>query len=130
MNDFRKRRNLKKEIPRVVLGSVGILALGLLAFVAARAAWDMYGKFTAASQARTDAEAQLAQLETQYEQVETQVKSLTTDRGVEAAVRERYGVVKPGEGEIDIVRAASTTAPASTQQESWFVRLWKSLFVW
>jgi len=130
MSDFRKRRNMKREIPRMILGCVGLLALGGLAFFAAKAAWGMYGKFAAASQARTDAEAQLAQLETQYSQVESQVKALTTERGVEAALRERYGVAKPGEGEIDIVQGASTTSASAPSSESWFIKLWRSLFVW
>lgn len=130
MNDFRKRRNMKREIPRMILGCIGILALAGLTFEAAHAAWDMYGKFVDASNARSDAEAQLAQLEQQYAQVSSQVAALNTSRGVEAAVRERYGVAKPGEGEIDIVRAASTTAPAANQGDSWFSRLWKRLFVW
>lgn len=130
MNDFRKRRNMKREIPRMLLGSVGILALGALAYAAAHAAWDMYGKFAAAASARTDAETQLAQLQAQYAQVETQVTALNTPRGIEAAVRQRYGVAKPGEGEIDVVHTSSTTAPADSGGDSWFSRLWHSLFVW
>lgn len=130
VNEFRKRRNLKRELPRVVMGCLGIIALGGLTFMAARAAWDMYGKFAAASQARSDAEVQLAQLQTQYAHVEAQVKALNTERGIEAAVRERYGVAKPGEGEIDIVHSASTSQSASKGDESWFAKLWHSLFVW
>jgi cell division protein FtsB len=130
VNDFRKRRNMKKEIPRMLLGVAGIVALAGLTFVAARAAWDMYGKFAAASEARSDAETQLAQLQTQYERVEAQVAELTTDRGIEAAVRERYGVARPGEGEIDIVRHASTSDSGARGSESWFRKLWNSLFVW
>ena len=130
VNDFRKRRNMKKEIPRVLLGCAGIVALSGLTFVAVEAAWGMYGKFAAASEARSDAEARLAQLKTQYANVEAQVAELNTDRGVEAAVRERYGVARPGEGEIDIVRHASTSESGGRGDESWFAKFWRSLFVW
>jgi len=114
----------------MLLGVAGVLVLAAASFVAARAAWDMYGKFAAASQARTDAEVELAQLQEQYAHVETEVASLNTERGVEAAVRERYGVAKPGEGEIDIVRQSPTSTAATAGQDSWFARLWHSLFVW
>lgn len=120
---------MKREIPRMLLGCAGIVALAALAFVAARATWDMYGKFAAASEARTDAESQLAQLQSQYARVATQVEELNTERGVEAAVRQRYGVARPGEGEITIVRQASTT-DSTRSDESWFSKLWSSLFVW
>lgn len=130
VNDFRKRRNAKREIPRVILGCLGIVALGGLTFVAVQAAWGMYGKFAAASEARSDAEAQLAQLQTQYAKVEAKVAELNTSRGVEAAVRERYGVARPGEGAIDIVRHASTSESGTRSGDSWFSKLWQSLFVW
>lgn len=121
---------MKREIPRMLLGCVGIVVLGALTFFAVEAAWGMYGKFAAASEARGDAEARLAQLKTQYTHVEAQVADLNTDRGVEAAVRERYGVARPGEGEIDIVRHASSSESGSRGDESWFAKFWRSLFVW
>ncbi len=130
VNDFRKRRNLKRAVPRMLLGCVGLLALAGLTFVAAQATWGMYGKFVAASEARGDAETQLAQLQTQYARVEAQVAELVTSRGIEAAVRERYGVARPGEGEIDIVRHASTSGSASVNSKSWFAEFWHNLFVW
>ena len=130
VNDFRKRRNMKREIPRVLLGCAGIVALGVLTFFAVEAAWGMYGKFAAASEARAGAQTQLAQLQTQYARVQTQVAELNTDRGIEAAVRERYGVARPGEGAIDIVRHASSSESGARGDESWFAKFWRSLFVW
>jgi len=131
MPEFRKRRrNTKAELFAALLGCVGLLALLVLAVVCVRAAWDMYGKFVAADQAHTQADAQLAQLQAQYNDVTAQVGELNSTRGQEAQVRERYGVAKPGEGEIDIVRQAASTTAGQSGGQNWWERLWHALFVW
>jgi cell division protein FtsB len=130
MQDFRKRRNMKAEILRVAMGSAGVVALAAVAFFGVRGAYNMYGKFVAASEARTSAQAQLASLQAQYNSVNTQVEELSSPEGVEAQVRERYGVAKPGEGEIDIVTEPPTTTPAQAPGQSWWQIIWHALFVW
>jgi len=89
----------------------------------------MYGKFTEAAAARSVAEAQLADLEERHGEVKANVENFSTDRGLEGAVRERYGVARPGEGQIDIVRQSSTT-PVNGSPVSLWDRLWDLLFVW
>lgn len=128
--DYRKRRGYKKELFRVVLGTAGVLALALVTFGAARATWDMYGKFTAASDARQAAAAQQHALEAQLLQVEDEVASLSDPRGIEREVRERYGVARPGEGEIRIVREAATSSFAEDDSSHFLRRVWEALFVW
>src|SRR5579864_2106446 len=99
MQDFRKRRSYKAEILRVAVGSAGALALAIVAFFSAQGAYRMYQKFTDANAAQSAAQTQLAELQSQYDAMSTQVKSLATQAGQEAQLRERYGVVLPGEGE-------------------------------
>ena len=106
-----------------------MLALAALAFVAVRGAYGMYGKFAEAAAARAGAESQLAELQGRYASVKADVDAFSTDRGVEAALRERYGVAKPGEGQIDIVRQASTTEPV-LQQKNVLQKLWELISVW
>jgi cell division protein FtsB len=129
MRDFKKRRTLGSEILRVFLGTLGVLALAALAFFAGRATWDMYGKFAAAASARADAEAELAELRGRQERIRTDVDALSSERGVEAAIRERYGVAKPGEGQIAIVRSATSSEPFKSETGV-FEKLWRMLFVW
>lgn len=130
MREFKKRRSLAGEWARVARGAAGILLLAALTFILARGAWNMYGKFAEAAEARGAAEADLESLQGQYTAVEAGVASLESPRGLEAEVRERYGVAKPGEGEIDIVRQATTTASAPAPHDTLWARLWRMLTVW
>lgn len=129
MRDFKKRRTLANEVLWAAIGCAGILAIAFVAFVAMRAAWGMYGKFAAAAAARSSAESELRDLEVRLAQVQQDVDALSSERGVEAAMRERYGVARPGEGEITIVRPASTTEVAGSSKGFWS-GLWNLLFVW
>src|SRR5437016_145935 len=113
MEDYRRRRNSRQDVLRALLGFGGVLLLALVAFFAMRGAWGMYGKFAAASQADADAKQELENLKNQYAQVGASAEALTSERGVEAGVRERYGVAKPGEGQIDIIRREATSTGAS-----------------
>jgi cell division protein FtsB len=129
MSEFKKRRSRRAEILRVGLGFLGLLALAGIAFGATRAAWGMYGKFAEAAAARAGAEAQLEELQARHANIEAEVDALSSPRGLEAEVRERYGVVKPGEGEIAIVRQASSSE-VLRRQPGLLESLWQLLFVW
>ena len=129
MREFKKRRTLGAEILRVTLGIGGILAPSFVSFGATRAAGGMYGKFSEAATARAGAEAQLQDLQERHETIEADVQALSSKRGVEAVARERYGVAWPGEGEIRIVRQASTT-DVLRQEPGWRQKLRHSLFGW
>ena len=130
MQDFRKRRNPKAELLRAALNTAGVIALGVAAFVAVRGAWGMYQKFAEAGDASSAASARLAGLEAQYAAASSSVADLSSPRGVEGQLRERYGVAKPGEGQITIVRQASSSGGAPDGGQNWFERLWHALFVW
>lgn len=122
-----KRRS---EIGRTMKSFAWTLAVLLIALVAARGAWGMYGKFVEAAQSDTNAQQQLSTLEAQQAQMSASVESLSSPRGLEAEVRERYGVAKPGEGQIQIIRDASTSTPQGVQSPNMFIRAWQALFGW
>ena len=130
MLEFKKRRRtVGAEIARMALGLLGVVLLALAAFGAARAAVDMYGKFSEAAAARAGAEVQLAELEARDTKIRADVAALATERGVEAALRERYGVVRPGEGQINIVRQPASSTALREEPNLW-QNLWQLLFVW
>ncbi|MDB5225033.1 MAG: hypothetical protein JWO43_655 [Candidatus Adlerbacteria bacterium] len=107
-----------------------MLGLLLLAFVTLRAAWGMYGKLAEATEGQEKAEAQLANLQRQHKRVSAAVAELQSSRGVEAEVRQRYGVAKPGEGEIQIVAVAAAEATTTPPVLSFWARVWHALWVW
>lgn len=130
MQDYRRRRAGRQDVTRAGLGALGVLLLMLVAFFAVKGAWGMYGKFAAASEADAASQVELAALKGQVSQVGASAAALSSDRGVEAGVRERYGVARPGEGQIDIIRRDATTTPAKAAEPNIFVKIFRALFVW
>lgn len=129
MREFQKHRTTKKE-PWVLLAhAAGILALCAVTVFLVRAAFGMYGKLNRAAAGQEEARAELTLLEEQKKQVAATVEGFSSDRGVEAQIRQRFGVARPGEGEIQIVREAPQM-PTTPAAESWWKRILRALFVW
>ena len=102
----------------------------LLTIFTMKASWGRYQKLARASDAEHTARIQLVALEVRGAEVSASVVGLSSPRGVEAEVRQRFGVARPGEGEIAIIETepqATTTPPVP---ESFFYRLFHTLFVW
>jgi len=130
MHEFKQNRRSRALLLRFGLGLVGLAVLGGITAGAAHSAWQMYGKFTQAAAADAQAQAQLKTLQAQEEEMATTVSGLETPRGVEAQLRERYGVEKPGEGVIQIVDDTATTAAPLPPQPGFFSRVWQAIIPW
>ncbi|MBP7770767.1 MAG: hypothetical protein KA066_02550 [Candidatus Pacebacteria bacterium] len=130
MQDYRRKRASRQDVTRAALGALGVLFLALVVFFAIRGAWGMYTKFAAASQADAAAHVELETLKGQVSQVGASAAALVSDRGVEAGVRERYGVARPGEGQIDIIRRDATSTPPVADEPNVFVKMFRAIFVW
>lgn len=130
MQDFRKRRAGRADIARMILGCIGVVVLTFVAFIAARGAWGVYGKFAEASLSDTQAKQQLAALIDQKAKVAADVAALSSTRGLEGEIRDRYGLVKPGEGEIDIVRQPASSSPEGMSKQSWWAKFWAAIAIW
>lgn len=130
MREFKKHRSRRAELLNFGLRFAGAIVLFVVTVGVVRAAWDMYGRLSAATAGQQDAQAQLANLETQKATISVSVKQLSSSRGEEALLREHYGVVKPGEGVIQIVDQASTTDSGNTAPRGWLQSLFHALFSW
>ena len=126
MPDYSKRR--RGFLIRFLLKVGGAVLLTLLAFFAARGAYNMYGKFQLAAVAGEQAEERLAELQEQKKEIGTAVKEFNSSRGLEAEIRERYGVARPGEGRIEIVRQSGTTTKMQDASENGFIRFFQNLW--
>lgn len=129
MRDFSKRRGRAREFFRSLVAMVGAIILAVVMIVALRAAWDIYEKFAHAGVAREAAERELEKLQKREVEVRAAVGELSSERGVEAAVRERFGVVLPGEGVIRVVRN-ETLEEVPKEKKSFWQRLWNTLWPW
>ena len=130
MREFKKRRSLKEEILRLAVKSGAAILLVIVTLILMRAAWGMYSKMASASRAQDEAQTQLALVEVKRHHVNTTLSHITSERGVDQQIRERYGVVRPGEGEIDIIRDRTATTTPPISKESWWRRVFHALFVW
>ncbi len=130
MQDYRRKRAGRQDVTRAGLGALGVLLLALIAFFCMRGAWGMYTKFAAASAADAAAQVELETLKGQVSQVGASAEALSSERGIEAGVRERYGVARPGEGQIDIIRREATTTAPKADEPNIFVKVFRAIFVW
>jgi cell division protein FtsB len=130
MREFKKHRSRRAELVNFGIRFVGAVVLLCVTVGMVRAAWDMFGRLNIATAGQQDAEAQLANLETQKATITASVEQLSSSRGQEALMREHYGVVRPGEGVIQIVDNASTTASAGGAPHGWLQSLFHALFSW
>lgn len=76
--------------------------------------WGLTGKVAIAFREEREVKGQYDALEARRMVLEADLKELQTPRGQEAAIREAFGVAKPGEEVIVLVPPvqATTTAPA------------------
>ncbi len=130
MREFKKHRSSQKSLAVFLLQVVGVLVLFVVTVASVRAAAGMYGKLATATAGQSEAERELATLEAQRVKVAASVAELSSERGTEAQIRQRYGVVKPGEGEIEIVRDSAALTPPAPEKEGWWRGIFRALFVW
>jgi cell division protein FtsB len=130
MRDFKKRRSRRGELVYLGLRALGVLVIFLITVLVVRAAWGMYGKLTEATQGQEEAQEQLATLQSQQNSVTSSIDGLSSSRGLETQVRERYDLAKPGEGEIDIVQDASSSAAQTPAPLPWWRHVFNALFEW
>lgn len=130
MQEFKKHRQKTHYLLRFfgMLGAVALLFA--VAGVAATSAWGMYGTFNIAAAARADAEKSLRSAKEDEARITAAVAGLDSKEGLEKEVRERFGVAKPGEGEIRIVRDTPQDTGEPAEEQNIFIRTLRSLFVW
>jgi cell division protein FtsB len=123
-------RRKKADVPRFILGVAFVLVLSFVSFSAAHAAYNMYGKFSEATASNDASQQNLKQMQNQLASVKAQVEALSTHEGQEAQLRQSYGVALPGEGEIQLVQKSASTTEAAAQEEGFFARIFRALFLW
>ncbi len=113
MRRFEQRRDptllLWRRIWAVVL--LIILAIGI------RGMWGVYQKQEESRQLRIEAEAKLIDLRDREAKLRDDISDLSTDRGVEQQLRERYNYVKEDEGAIVIVEPQTQDSQMRTRKE-------------
>lgn len=98
----------------VVVGALLVVSIWLASLI-----WGLVGKAGIAIQQEQDAKRQYQELEARKSVLASNIAALDTARGQDQAIREAFGVAKPGEEVIVVVPPASTTPSA---KKSWWAR--------
>lgn len=73
------------------------------------------------SHARQDVQEEITELQTKYDNLQGRVEKLSTERGMEDALREQYHVITTGEEQIVIIENQEEIL--DTKEKNWFFRL-------
>ena len=125
MKEFQGKRRWR----RLVYSLPVCLLLALLIVLSAKSTYQLYEKRRLADHEQQLALEEVARLRARQAQLAEEVAKLSTARGVEAAIRENFNVVKPGEKVITLVKNESTAAtdsPLLLPSRSW----WRVIIEW
>ncbi|MES2315728.1 MAG: septum formation initiator family protein [Patescibacteria group bacterium] len=102
MANFQASKNKRKW--KEALNSRPVLAfLFLILLVFAWSVFGFWGKMRETSKNKQIAENKIADLQAQKESLTSEIDKLKTNTGVEESIRDKFGLVKDGEGLIIIV---------------------------
>src|SRR3989338_6525238 len=123
MKSFQQKRGFRNILQsKLVLGFLGIL---LLIF-----AWSIIGftrKMETTRENRKMIENKVEALRQEKEKLSTDIAKLETEEGVEASIREKFGLGKEGEGLIIIVEDKNTPKIEEKPRRG-FLNFFKNLF--
>ncbi|MDB4984305.1 MAG: hypothetical protein JWM20_484 [Patescibacteria group bacterium] len=110
----KKKSWFRSPIVSIIL--VACIAWGIFSVIRA------YGKDREAVNLRNQEKKELNDLQAKQSELNTEITNLSTDRGIEAEIRNRYRVERPGE-HLVIVVDNSDGKPAEEPKLGWFARL-------
>lgn len=108
--DFRERFRLRK----IIYAKPTIIIMAIFAVLIFHSAWRMHEKSLDAISKRDKALEELHALETRKAELESDVARLSSDRGIEEEIRDRFMVAKEGEKVMIVVAPKSEDAHTVT----------------
>lgn len=127
MLDFKERSRLR----RFLYAKPTIILLALIAIGLSHAVWGMYQKYDDAAEKRERAEQDLQRVKERIAALEANIARLSTERGVEEVIRDRFMVAKDDEKVLVITdppqRAEHTVIVVPEEEKSIFQKLQSAL---
>lgn len=112
----------KQRARRFLYSPLTFIVIGILILIAGYNAWDMYQKSKRTDEALKKTEEAYNELVVRETFLEGKIKQLSTDAGVEAEIRERFGVAKAGE-EVIVVLADEKKEEVILEKKSFWSRI-------
>lgn len=103
MLDFKQRNRMR----RAIYAKPTIIAIALLLALVAHGAWGMYQKSKEAVDKTHVATERLKQLEVREKELSGDILNLSTERGIEGEIRDRFMVAKEGESVMIVADPAT-----------------------
>ena len=118
--DIRQKARLRKAM----YAKPTIIALVLLLAFVVHGSWGMYQKSAVANANKMKAEELVSELQVREKQLSEDIVGLSTERGIEEEIRERFMVAKEGEGviiiadpEVDEVHTVTVSEPSGNARD-------------
>jgi cell division protein FtsB len=109
----------KRKIRRFLYSKAMLAALVVLLLASVQAAWGVYKKNAESSENLAIAKKQLERLEARQAFLEDGIRHLSTERGIEEEIRDKFRVAKPGEHMIVIVENEPKQPTAQETKGFW-----------
>lgn len=117
----------RKDPARLFLRRLGLLALTGLTFVATSGVWGVYHKERESAALRAQVESEHAELLERETQLKEDIARLSTDRGMEEALRKQYALAGQGESLVIIVEPQ---APLPLEEKASVIEWFQKVFPW
>lgn len=106
MREFQERQHVKKLLhSRYAIGFLVVIAL-----LVGRGVWGVHQKYSKSMDISTRMRNEAAALQAREDALKASIGSLATPEGREKEIRDRFGVVKPGEKMVVLVDQAGGQA--------------------
>lgn len=123
MLEFQEKRRLKK----VLYSKFVLVLLIVIIILSLNAVWQVYKKQMMAKENLIQTASVFDQLKARESMLTSGVERLKTESGTEQEIREKYGLVKPGEEVIVVVKQGDSTSSEGISKEIGF---WQKVLNW
>lgn len=100
-----------------------LAALAVVLVLVARGVWGVAEKYEKSKDLALRMRSEAAALQAREDALDASIQSLSTPEGREKEIRDRFGLVKPGEKMVVLVGAEKAPAAAPAQPQGFWARL-------
>ena len=124
MRNFQEKRTLR----HILQSKPFLVFLSVILLIFAWKIFGLWGRMQETAQNRKLLEDKITALKQQKEKLSLDINTLKTDKGVEENIRDKFGLVKAGEGMIVIVNEKSPLEANINNESESFWGFLKNLF--
>jgi cell division protein FtsB len=123
MTNFQEKNHWRK----IIYSKVTIVILLLLLIFVINSVFNIYEKYKKSREGADLARSELENLKERQATLENKINSLKQESGIEAEIRDKFAVAKPGEKVIVLVEDKNNVQDTTIKEKSWwqkFLDLW------